>query len=66
MINNSQVLKPCDNSAEETKFLIYHASDIGLGSLLGHETIDRIRPARFHSCKFNLAQLSYPTLQNEP
>ena len=65
LINNSQVIKPCDNTSVEPKYLIYDASDIGLGSWLGQGTLDIIRPARFHSRKFNPAQLSYRTLHKE-
>ena len=42
-----------------------NGSDIGWGSWLGEGTLDRIKPARIHSRKFNPVQLSYPTLQNE-
>ena len=62
LINDSQVMKPCDNASEEPKYLICDASDIGLGSWWGQGKVDRIRPARFHSRKVNPAQLSYPTV----
>ena len=65
LINNRQVMKPCDNTSEEPKYLICNGSDIRSGSWLGQGTLDRIRPARFHCHKFNPTQLSYPTLQKE-
>ena len=65
LINSGLVIKPWNSNSEEAKYLICDASDIGLGSWLGQRTLDRIQPARFHSCKFNPAQLNYPTLQTE-
>ena len=65
LINNGPVIKPWNSNSEEPKYLICDARDIGLGSWLGQETLDRIQPARFHCRKFNPAQLNYPTLQKE-
>ena len=65
LINYSKVIKPWDNTSEEPKYLICDASDISLSSWLGQETLDRIRPTRFHCCKFTPAQLSDATLQKQ-
>ena len=65
LINSGQVIQLWNSNSEEPKYLICDASDIGLGSWLGQGTLDRIQPARFHSRKFNPAQLNYPTLQEE-
>ena len=53
LINNRQVIKPWDNTSEESKYLICDAIDIGLGSWLEQGTLNRVRPAKFHSHKFN-------------
>ena len=63
LINSAPVIKPWNSTSEEPQYLICDASDIGLGSWLGQGTLDRIQPARFHSCKFNAAQLNYANLQ---
>ena len=59
------MIKPWNSNREAPKYLICDASDIGLDSWLGQGTLDRIQPARFHSRKFNPAQLNFLTLQQE-
>ena len=65
LINNGQVINPWNSNSEEPKYQICDASDIALGSWLGQGTLDRIQAARFHSLKFNPAQLNYHRLQKE-
>jgi hypothetical protein len=65
LVNSPQILRPWNNESKEPKYLICDASDVGLGSWIGQGTLDSIRPACFHSRKFNPAQLRYPTFQKE-
>ena len=65
LINNSQVIILWDDISQEPKYLMCDASNIALDSWLGQGTLDRIRPARFYSRKFNPTQFSYHTLQKE-
>ena len=59
VINSAHVIKPWNSNSEEPTYLICDARDIGLGSSLGQGTLDRIQATRFHSRKFNPAQLNY-------
>ena len=64
-IINGQVITSWHNTSEERKYVTCNLSDIGLASWLRQETLDRFRPAWFHCCQFNPAQLSYDTLQEQ-
>jgi len=65
LVNSPQILNPWDHFSEAPKYLVCDASDIGLGSWIGHEELGSIRPCRFHSRKSSPAQLKYPTYQKE-
>jgi len=65
MCNSEQLLKHGDITSKDPVYLVCDASDMGLGSWMGEGTLNSIRPARFHSRKFNPAQLNYPTYDKE-
>ena len=65
LIASNAVIQPINHQNKEPIWLVTDASDIRLGSWIGQGTMDQIRPAEFHSKKFNPAQLNYPTLQKE-
>jgi len=65
LVNFPQILKPWDHDSEAPKYLVYDASNIGLGSWIGQGELGSIRPCRFHSRKFSPTQLKYPTYQKE-
>jgi len=65
MCNSEQLLKTWDITSQDQVYLVCDASDVGLESWIGQETLNLIRPARFHSRKFNPAQLNYATHDKE-
>jgi len=57
---------PLDYESTECIFLVTDASLIGTGVWVGQEpSVSEIRPAIFHSRKFNSAQLNYATFDKE-
>jgi len=65
LVISPEVLKPWDHFLEAPKYLVCDASDIGLGSRIGKGELGSILPCQFHSQKFSLAHLKYPTYQKE-
>jgi len=65
LVNSPQILKPWDHFSDAPKYLVYDASDIGLGSWIGQGELGSIRTCCFHSQKFSPAQLKYSTYQKE-
>jgi len=44
VVNSPQILKPWDHYSEAPKYLVYDASDIGLGSWIGQGELESMRP----------------------
>jgi len=65
LVNSPQILKTWDHFTEGPKYLVYGASNIGLGSWIEQGELVSIWPFRFHCRKFILIQLKYTTYQKE-
>jgi len=60
------VVRLLDYKSTEPIFLVTDASLIGTGAWVGQgPSVSEIRPAVFHSRKFNSAQLNYATFDKE-
>ena len=64
-VNKDLTLTALNYESDEKIFLVTDASDLETGAYIGQGTLENIRPALFHSRKFNPAQQQYPTLQKE-
>jgi len=60
-----QILKPWNHFSEKPKYLVFDASDIGLGSWIGQGELASIRLCQFRCRKLSPVQLKYPTYQKE-
>jgi len=59
-------VRPLDYESTEPIFLVTDASLIGTGAWVGQgPSVSEIRPAAFHSRKFNSAQSNYATFDKE-
>jgi len=59
-------VRPLDYESADPIFLVTDASLIGTGTWIGQASgVSEIRPAAFHSRKFNSAQLNYLTFDKE-
>ena len=60
------MLRPLDCSTSDPIFLIWDASVLGTGAMIGQgKSWDTCHPAVFHSRKFTPAQTNYPTHEQE-
>ena len=63
---SNKVLKPIDPNPDQRIYLTCDSSNIGLSGLIGQMQDDgMIRPARFHSKKFNNVQMNYGITKKE-
>jgi len=65
LVNSLQILKPWNHFSEEPKYLVWDASNIGLGSWIEEGELGSMQCCQFHFQKFTSVQLKYPTYQKE-
>ena len=66
IIQSNRVLKPINHESGEPIYLITDASQSGIAGWIGqYNSTGKIRPAEFHSRKFNPTQFHWPTIQKE-
>ncbi|HLP34462.1 MAG TPA: reverse transcriptase domain-containing protein [Amoebophilaceae bacterium] len=66
LVSAGGIIKPLSYTSDEPIYLITDASTIGTGAWVGQgPTLDKLRPAGFHSRKFNPAQQNYTTFNKE-
>jgi len=66
IIQSNRVLKPINHESGELIYLITDASNSGIAGWIGqYDSTGKIRPAEFHSRKFNPTQFHWPTIQKE-
>jgi len=66
IIQSNRVLKSINHESGEPIYLITDASQSGSAGWIGqYDSTGKIRPAEFHSRKFNPTQFYWPTIQKE-
>jgi len=66
MLSADPAVRPLDYESMDPIFLVTDASLIGTGAWIGQgPSVSEIRPAAFHSRKFNSAQENYLTFDKE-
>jgi len=66
IIQSNRVLQPINHKSGEPIYLITDASQSGIAGWIGqYDLTEKIRPAEFHSRKFNPTQFHWPIIQKE-